>query len=161
MIERGVVTEVEGGEATVSFVPSGSCASCRGCASTNGGKRMVMRVKTHRDVRSGDTVTVEVNPRAVLSSAFLVFLLPLIMFVIGTLAAVPLFGRAGLRMNRNLAGILVGLGLMILTFAFVFVFERRASRVSALSPRIVEIERKAPSPPPAEDATSESEDDND
>ena len=118
-----------------------------------------MRVKTRKDVRPGDTVTVEVSPRALLSSAFLVFMLPLIMFIIGILAAIPLLSRTGLRMDKNLAGIVVGLSLMILTFVLVFLFERRPSRVSALSARIVAIEREASSPMTTEDATSE--DDND
>jgi sigma-E factor negative regulatory protein RseC len=159
MTERGVVTAVEDGEATVSFEPSERCVSCRRCAGANDGKRMVMRVRTRKNVRPGDMVTIEVNPRALLSSAFLVFVLPLFMFIIGVLASVPLLERTGIEMDKNLAGILAGLILMTVTFVFVFLFERRSSHVSALSPRIVAIEKEASLPTAADNTTSE--DDND
>jgi len=141
MIEKGIVTNIEGGEATVSFVPSENCASCKGCACGKDGKTMIMRVKTDRDVDPGDIVTVEVSSRALLSSAFIVFVLPLIVFIIGILSAAPLFRRINVNMDGNTAGIFVGLTLMLLTFALVFIFERRRSRVSALSPRIIAIEK--------------------
>ncbi|GAH31968.1 unnamed protein product [marine sediment metagenome] len=93
MIEKGIATNIEDGEVTVNFVPSENCASCKGCACGNDDKTMIMRVKTDRDVSPGDIVTVEVSSRALLSSAFIVFVLPLIVFIIGILSAAPLFRR--------------------------------------------------------------------
>ena len=141
MIEKGIVTKIKGGEATVSFVPSESCTSCKGCACGKDGKTMIMQVKTDRDVAPGDIVTIEVNSRALLSSAFIVFVLPLIVFITGILSAAPLFRRMNINIDGNTAGIFVGLTLMLLTFALVFIFERRRSRVSALSPRIIAVEK--------------------
>ena len=107
---------------------------------------MYMRVTVDEEVAPGDIVTVEVSSRALLSSGFMVFILPLIMFIIGAIVASPIFDRMEIGMKSSTAGILVGFGLMILTFALVFVFERKSSRVSALSPRIVSIEKRGPEP---------------
>ena len=153
MIEKGLVTEVSDGEAVVSFVPSENCLSCRGCACGKDGKTMLMRVKAVKEVEPGDIVTVEVNSRALLSSGFMVFILPLIIFIIGALAAAPLFRKMNLSMDSNAVGILVGFVLMIVTFFIVFVFEQRRSHVSALSPRIIGIEKETPSVLHAENKT--------
>ena len=103
-------------------------------------------------------MTLEVSSRALLSSGFKVFLLPLIMFLVGALAAAPLFRKANVTMDTNAAGILVGFGLMIVTFALVFVFERKKSRVSALSPRIVAVEKRTHPVSPANNMTTETHD---
>jgi len=153
MIEKGVVTEVSDGEAVVSFVPSENCLSCKGRACGKDGKTMLMHVKAGKEVEPGDMVTVEVNSRPLLSSSFMVFLLPLIMFIIGALAAAPFFRKMNLAIDDNAVGILAGLALMILTFVFVFVFERRRSRVSALSPSIIGIEKETSAASHAENET--------
>ena len=116
MIEKGLVISVKDGEALVSFVPTDKCASCCGCSAGKDSSSMQMSIKTEKKVLPGDTVSVEVNPRALLSSAFMVFLLPLIMFIVGTLIAVAVLDRTNLLVNKNTVGMIAGFTMMIITF---------------------------------------------
>ena len=83
---------------------SGDCHKCGGC----GGVEQVLRLmaKDTVGVQKGDIVYVESDGRVVLKGAFLLYLLPLALFLIGYLVAMSLHGWA---FAVGCGGFLVGL----------------------------------------------------
>lgn len=71
---------------------SGDCHKCGGC----GGVEQVLRLTAKDDVgvQKGDVVYVESNSAMVLKGAFLLYLLPLVLFLVSYLVALPTNGWA-------------------------------------------------------------------
>ena len=83
MTNSGYVLEIKGNMALVRFLREsacgGNCASCGGCAS----KPIEKWIENTLDVSKGDTVYVKSSSGKILWSAFILYIVPLIMFFIG------------------------------------------------------------------------------
>lgn len=85
MRQTGLVSEVNGREATVSSERASSCGSCAGKSSCNtlgAWNARELRLKAWNDVgaRVGDAVVVEVPDSLVLKSAFKLYAIPMLLF---------------------------------------------------------------------------------
>lgn len=82
MRERGIVTEVKGNIIEVIInrksACGGNCAQCGGC--TAGGT--MVRALNSQGAKKGDMVELELDERKVLKAAFLVYIIPLLIFVV-------------------------------------------------------------------------------
>ncbi|MDZ7317322.1 MAG: SoxR reducing system RseC family protein [candidate division KSB1 bacterium] len=82
MKEIGIIVQVDDGRAVVQINRSENCGSCTACQAFG---ENVMRVEAANPIggRVGDRVQVVIEPRRVVKSAALVFLLPLVFMVGG------------------------------------------------------------------------------
>lgn len=83
MKQTGIVESVIGGDAKVRIRREsscgGNCASCAGC----GMNTVVVTAQNKAGAKAGDTVELEMPSRNVLCAALLVYIVPLIFFIIG------------------------------------------------------------------------------
>ena len=83
MTERGVVTKVKGGRATVEFDRKSACDSCHMCAVTKDGMKVKIVIENTLNAAVGDVVTVSMGERFVLTAALIVYIIPLVLVGIG------------------------------------------------------------------------------
>ena len=135
MQTKGTVTAIDGAYAVVKVRRRAMCDGCphdpkdpNACGHTcamssllGDRKDMTVRVKNTENAAEGDTVVLESAERTVLLSAFLFFILPLILAVAGYFIAGAIFSTDGARW----IGALVG---FVLAYVFGAVAERRARK---------------------------------
>ena len=141
MIEKGIITEINGGEVTIIIARTDACAGCKGCLLSSDRKSMLLKAKASPDFSVGDIVSFEINPGAVMRSSFLVLFFPLVMFIIGILAGGRVVNRLFPLLDKNTAGIIAGVVFLVITFAVVYFIEHMPSRIAALYPRIISVEK--------------------
>jgi sigma-E factor negative regulatory protein RseC len=143
MIEKGIISEINGGEATIVIARTDACAGCKGCLMSSDSKSMMLKAKVNPDFSVGDIVSFEINPGAVIRSSFLVLFFPLVMFIIGILAGGRFVNGLFPSLDGNTAGIIAGAVFLVITFIIVYFIERMPSRAAALYPRIISIEKQS------------------
>ncbi len=140
MIEKGKVLGIRDGEATIELAETEHCRSCNICSSLGERKKREMRIEAVEGLEEGQEVTIEIESKAVLKAGFLVFIMPLLMFIVGALIAEKVFGLLGVGIGKDAGAFLLGFLFLIVTFAIVYFADKRARKKRKLEPRIVEIE---------------------
>lgn len=117
MDQIGFVSRVDGDRAEVIVRRVSSCGdkctSCKGGCSVPGIK---MTIKNTLRAKPGDYVEIRMNTNIVLKSAFLVYVLPLVLMVLGISLSIYLFKNLGYSNYENLGFIT---GLVFLGFSFI------------------------------------------
>ena len=130
MVQTGIIKGTRGDIADVEISRStacgDNCASCGLCS----GRTAIVKATNKINAAEGDTVLMEMADKTVLGTAFLVYVIPLILLVCGYFAGYELGGT-------ELFGIIAGFVLMALSFPPIIYLDRR-KRQSYL-PEITEI----------------------
>ncbi|SHH90624.1 positive regulator of sigma(E), RseC/MucC [Caloranaerobacter azorensis DSM 13643] len=117
MDQIGFVSRIEGDRAEVIVRRVSSCGdkctSCKGGCSVPGIKTTI---KNTLGAKPGDYVEIRMNTSIVLKSAFLVYVLPLILMIFGISLSIYLFKNMGYNNYENLGFIA---GLLFLGFSFI------------------------------------------
>ena len=132
MKETGTVVSVEGKTAIVALGSREGCSTCglHGvCTVTGGGKRELSLDTGGHRIKAGDCVEIETPARSLLTAAFLVFILPL---VVASAAYMLISSQTG-RNGPALAGFFGG---FIVTEGLVALIDRLARKRSFFKPRI-------------------------
>jgi len=130
MDETGIVLDVSGGRARVSFRRTPACERCGAC-SPQDDDRLVADLLSPENLRPGDRVRVEIAPGAVLKAAAWAYLLPALALV----AAAALAEALGARPALQWACALGAVGLCALLLRLL------DSRLAGREPRIAEVLR--------------------
>jgi len=133
MIETGIVTKVEKNLASISMVRGEQCHGCTVCKTFGDGSIELIAINK-AGARPGDRVEVEIDPGQVVKHSAIVFLLPVVSLMIGYFLGTSYLPRIGL--STEAAGIIGSLGLMILSFGVIVIFDRRARRSQQTNARI-------------------------
>lgn len=133
MEEIGKVVDTSGKFARVEIEPKGSCKNCaaRVFCSPSGDKMCVETINRH-GVKIGDTVKVETSANVTLLAAFLLFILPLVLFGIGFV----LLRQLTRSENWAAAG---GLLLLVMYLLCLKPINRRVAKTAIFKPVIKEI----------------------
>jgi sigma-E factor negative regulatory protein RseC len=146
MEETGTVTEIRDRVALVSTGAKGACHSCsaRGVCHLGGQKTMVVEAGNTIGAQVGDVVRIRLNSRSVLGAAFLLYLVPLLVFIGGLILGQALT-------HNQIWAVMLGFLCMAGTYAGIRVLDRRISRSAKMRPEIVEIvTRSSPKASPGE-----------
>ena len=112
MNKQGVVEKVEGNNVTVKITRDSSCgencAMCNACP----GKNMHVTLKTDIPLSLNDRVLRETNSSRVLFWAFMVYILPIILLIVGY-AIFTLY---------------IGLAFMVISFVILFFFDKKLNK---------------------------------
>ncbi|MBQ3427067.1 MAG: SoxR reducing system RseC family protein [Clostridia bacterium] len=130
MIVTGTVKKTNKGIAETEIARSTACGdSCASCGLCPG---MNMKVNADNAIgaREGDTVLLSMSDKKVLGAAFLVYVIPVIMLIIGYIAGNALF-------KTESGAIGIGFALMVLSFAAIAVIDRKVRRHYV--PKIIKI----------------------
>ena len=118
MEQTGIVEECNDGMAKVKVLRSSacgdSCASCGMCAN----KETVIEARNDCGAHKGDRVLLNMSSGKVLNAAFLAYIVPVILLVLGCVAGDYIFGG-------ETAGILCGFALMIVSFIVMHLLDKR------------------------------------
>ena len=125
MIEKAKVISVSGQNAKVQIKRASacgeSCASCKGgCTPQN---TYVEAVNTVGAV-SGQDVEVEMNTQVFMNAVFLTYVFPLIMLIVGVFTGGALASSLDLNYSGDLLGILLGFGLMAVSYTLVYFVDK-------------------------------------
>ena len=119
MREEGIVKRAEGGLCEVVVRRKSACGD--NCASCGGACKMNFQHVTAKDplgVKPGDCVTIEMESKKVLLSAFLVYILRIIVFVMA-------FYKVQKVYNSDSIALAVALLLVTVTFLLTMLYDRR------------------------------------
>jgi sigma-E factor negative regulatory protein RseC len=121
MLEKGLVIKNNEDGIQVQMQPAGECGSCNACFHDNN-KSHILLFQEKMNIKPGNIVEVEVNPRYALKSAFLLFLFPILMLFTGYYLSINLITIPELPLEYQ--GILGGIFLLILTYITVYLYDR-------------------------------------
>jgi sigma-E factor negative regulatory protein RseC len=116
--EKGIVISRAQGEATVTIPGSSRCGRCGACSRAADGRTVTARVRDPIGVAPGDRVEVGCERIHPVRDSFLMFILPVLLFVAGYILGEELIGPAA-------AGAGLGIGLAVVPYLFLRVQERR------------------------------------
>ena len=109
MIKSGIVDSIENSKITIKIERDSSCgdncAMCNACP----GKEMFITTYTKENFNVGDYVRLETNTSLILLSAFLVYILPIILLIVGYV----------------IISLYFGLALMVISFIILFIYDKK------------------------------------
>ncbi len=114
-----MVDEVYGAYAVVRVLKKSACGE--NCAACKGGcmpTERSVRVKNTANAKKGDKVVLEIKDTKVLSAAFIVYILPIIVFFIG-------YFLGGMFFARELYKILTAVIVVLVIFPFLKVYDSK------------------------------------
>ncbi len=142
-MEQGIVIEIRGDRILVETGTASLCGGCsarHSCAMSPDGRSRRLWMDNDGGARVGDGVTFEITEKAVVASAAVVYLLPVLMLVAGTVLGGYAGGRLGLEGDLPLiAGGIAGLLVSVpVSWALSSVMKKKNVAV----PRLIDITRK-------------------
>jgi len=132
MLDKGRVLKVEGDMASIEVASSAACAGCGACQKAPSGK-MLLEAENPVGAKAGDMVGVEISSAARVLGPFIVFGIPIVLFIIGIVA--------GSLISEN-AGIALGLIFLLASSIFIKLIDRYASKQKKFRNRIIRVEGK-------------------
>ena len=148
MEETGTVIEVMDRTALISTQAKGVCHSCsaRGICHL-GGQKGTMEVEAWNRLGAavGDRVQVRISGRSTLTAAFLLYLVPLLGFLLGVLIGESLTGD-------QVWAVVIGLAFLAVIYGVIRLLDRRIGRAAGMRPEIVSILGSKNSGPESEGA---------
>ncbi len=124
MEEHGRVVETLGALARVEVIRHEACRHCRAC-DFGRSERIVVEAANGIGAAVGDEVALEIEGGRVLRAAFVVYMVPLAMMVVGLGAGGFLARAAGHPGSASLFGAVLGLVLLALSYGGVYLYDRR------------------------------------
>ncbi|MBQ4637755.1 MAG: SoxR reducing system RseC family protein [Clostridia bacterium] len=118
MNQTGIVKKVKGNMATVSFVRSEACASCRAC-SFGQKEELEVDILNSLDAKTGDLVDVQLHSEKIVKASAILYMFPALAFVLGLWIAPKIHSALSLTIGSDgfsmlLAIILMGIALIII-----------------------------------------------
>jgi positive regulator of sigma E activity len=129
MKEYGVVIKNDGDGIAVKMQNSFSCEGCSACHISEE-KDHILFIQQDFPVRAGEKVEIEIKPAFAVTSALLLFFLPLVMLIVGYYLFqnfLPLFGIV--LAYRGIVGAFIG---FILSYVFIYFYDRHLKNDSSL-----------------------------
>ena len=127
MEQYGVITETRGDTAAVNLQRQLICGNCNKCDILSGSSKRNIVIEAHNPIQAekGRRVVVESDDRQVIFLAFMLYIVPLIGLVVGIFSWLQLAGAIGLEGSQELQAVGAGLGLMVIIFLFIRLWDRR------------------------------------
>lgn len=138
MVNKGIVTKINGNQVSVKLYKSSSCSHCSNCSeSSKYGKDFDFKID--REVEKGDLVTLEISEKDVLKAAIIAYILPPILMITGYIVS----SKFGFSEGKSIIGSFIGL---LVAFAFLFVYDRFFAKKNIDEEiKIVSVEKYDPS----------------
>lgn len=116
MVNKGIVTKIQGDTVAVKLYKSSSCSHCSCCSES---KKMGsnFEFKIDQKVEIGDLVTVEISEKELVKAAMIGYIFPPIMMILGYIVA----DHLGFSEIQSIAGSFLGL---LIGFAFLAIYDR-------------------------------------
>ena len=116
MVNKGIITKINGDTVAVRLYKSSSCSHCSCCSETNK-MGSDFEFKVDQNVELGDLVTLEISEKDVIKAAFIAYIFPPISMILGYIVADYL----GCSEMQSIFGSFLGLGV---GFIFLAIYDR-------------------------------------
>ena len=117
MEQQGYIIEIiDEQTAKLRMQRHSACASCGKCATTSEKKDIIVEVDNKLGAKVGDRVVVNMESVNVLKATVIVYAIPLIWLMIGTIATYFIIQSVGITNNLEIVSGIVGLILMMAAF---------------------------------------------
>lgn len=116
-------------------------ADCAHCGACNMGKGMDIIITAINEIQAkpGDTVQVNMMSTNVFKSAFIIYVIPLIMLIVGILIGDKLFDLLGFESTKELFSMTLGFILLVLSFLGIKLNEKNFKKDKKYIPTITHI----------------------
>ncbi|MBD3348859.1 MAG: hypothetical protein GF400_06645 [Candidatus Eisenbacteria bacterium] len=125
MKEKGCVVSVKDDAAIVAMPMSKECESCGACLLSSEGKEVVLLARNEARAAEGDMVEVEIAAGRVVAAAFIIYVIPLLMTIVGFLLGHRVVGGDP---NSQLP-IVLAVIFLVGSFVGVWLYDMRLRRV--------------------------------
>ncbi len=134
LYEEGIVKEVKDGIAQIILNESGSCSSCAAKAVCKSGEdeQKILPARDTLGVHPGDKVRIAINGRNILTAAFLLYGLPLVLFLAGIFFGIKYFVH-----QKELWGTVLGFVLIAVYAVILNIFSNKKKNKDKLIPEII------------------------
>ena len=120
MNQRGYVIElVDGTTAKIKMKKHSACAACGKCASSTDKKDIIVEVDNNIGAKVGDYVEVNMDSVNVIKAAAIVYIVPLIALLGGTIISYGIFNFIDIGMNKEVLSGFVGIVLTIISYLLI------------------------------------------
>ncbi|CEK35983.1 regulator of the sigma(E) factor,SoxR reducing system protein RseC,Positive regulator of sigma E activity,Positive regulator of sigma(E), RseC/MucC [[Clostridium] sordellii] len=120
MNQRGYVIElVDGTTAKIKMQKHSACAACGKCASSTDKKDIIVEVDNNIGAKVGDYVEVNMDSVNVIKAAAIVYIVPLIALLGGTIISYGIFNFIDIGMNKEVLSGFVGVVLTIISYLLI------------------------------------------
>lgn len=139
--EEGIVIQTFDDKAKVKTIRS---SVCEGCASASfchpeKGTEMIMEVVNNIHAKVGERVKIGLKPGVYLKASFLVYMVPIIVFIIGAIIGKELAVYVSYSKDSDLFAIISGVILLIPTFIAMRLYNRKIEKDRSYQPVILEV----------------------
>lgn len=138
MRERAIVIEEHGDQAKIQIIRSSACAHCRGCSIGSLDKKKIhIWAKNPLKAKPGQTVEVELTETAFFQATILVYLIPLIAFILGLILGYRLTNP--LKVTQEIFALIIGLSFMSFSFVLNYLMNSKFEKSGRFVSKIVNI----------------------
>ncbi|MCY7007450.1 SoxR reducing system RseC family protein [Fusobacterium simiae] len=116
MVNKGIVTKVNGDTIAVKLYKSSSCSHCSCCSEANK-TGSSFEFKINQKVELGDLVTLEISEKDVVKAAFIAYIFPPLLMILGYIVA----NYLGFSEMKSIIGSFIGLGV---GFIFLAIYDK-------------------------------------
>ncbi len=135
MIETGIVVSVENEAAVVSMPMSGGCKNCGICIVGEDGHDVLLLAKNGLGAVQGDTVDIEISSGKVVSAAFIIYMVPVFLTILGFVVGNWITGGA----EEAVLPIVLAVIFLVLSFAGVALYDARVRKTETHEATVVRI----------------------
>ncbi|MDU6114909.1 MAG: SoxR reducing system RseC family protein [Paeniclostridium sordellii] len=120
MNQRGYIIElVDGTTAKIKMQKHSACATCGKCASSTDKKDIIVEVDNNIGAKVGDYVEVNMDSVNVIKAAAIVYIVPLIALLGGTIVSYGVFNFIDIGMNKEVLSGFIGIVLTIISYLLI------------------------------------------
>jgi len=137
--EEGVVAEVDGDIAKVAILSKSACESCAASGVCHPGDQEYMEAANPLGAQKGQKVKVVLAPQVYLKASIILYGIPMAVFIAAAIAGKNLGLRYGTEANSDLWAFLLGMSCMVISFLFIWLYNKKVEKTQKYKPVIVEI----------------------
>ncbi len=145
MRKEVLVVAIDGKHAMVTAQRQSACSSCgsrTGCDVKScglGQQDLLLRANNPAHAQAGEYVVLELSERQFLKSSFLVYAMPIVLFLLVTLLVNSVMLEFGLDDRAEMAGGLAGVAAFIMSFVWLRRYNKRIQSDDRSLPTIVQV----------------------
>lgn len=125
MNREGIVTEVKGEYVQVRLMRHAACGHCGACQMGDENMDMTIECLNQAEARLGDRVEIVMETEHVLGAAFIAYIIPLAMFLLGLLISMKVLTLQGYQGSVEGIGTVIGLVAMFATYGVIKLNDKR------------------------------------
>ncbi|WP_215493135.1 SoxR reducing system RseC family protein [Fenollaria sporofastidiosus] len=123
----GRVIKIENGQMLISMKRDSACGSCESCAAGCESKEHIIKAKPRANYNVGDLVSIKVDSRKMLRGVMMVYLVPLLAFLLGIFVSNYIFSKLSFKV-QDFYSIIIGVVLLLISLVIVKAYDKKYSK---------------------------------